>query len=83
MHRYFKKIWNTERISSWKSKRLSDEIIKLPAPSDNSLASALRYIGNKTKFGGVCFKQDKITFIHGKIVNIYIDYKILRIIILL
>ena len=78
MYRYFKKIGNTKCISSWKSKGLSDAIIKPPTTSDNSLAPALSYIGNKTrvKFDGGCLKQDKITFIHGTIVNIYIVYEI-------
>ena len=35
--RYFKIITNTKYISSWQSKGLSDETIKLPATSDNSL----------------------------------------------
>ena len=62
----------------WKSKGLPDEIIKPPTSSDNSLAPALSYFGNKTrvKFDGSCLKQDKITFIHGKIVNICIAYEI-------
>ena len=49
---------------------MSDEIIKPPTTSDNSLAPTLSYIGNKTriKFAGGCLKQDKITFIHGKTV---------------
>ena len=57
---------------------MSDESINPPTISDNSLAPALSYIGNKTRvqFGGGCLKQDKITFTHGKIVNIYIVYKI-------
>ena len=76
MYRYFKKIANTERNSSWKSKGLSDEIIKPPTISDNSLAPD--YIGNKkiVKFDGGCLKQDRITFTHGTIVNIYIVYEI-------
>ena len=41
---YFKKIGNTNRISSWKFKGMSDEIIKSPTTSDNSLAQALSYI---------------------------------------
>ena len=67
MCRYFKKTGNTGRISEWKSKRLSDEIIKPPNTSDNSLAPALRYTGNKTrvKFDRSCLKQDKIAFAHG------------------
>ena len=73
MYKYFKKIGNTECIVSWKSTGLSDEIIKPPSTSDNSLPPALSYIGNKTriKFDG-CLKQDKTTFTHGKIVNINI-----------
>ena len=73
MSRYFKKIGNTESISSWQSKGLSDEIIK---PPDNSLAPTLKYTRKKmyAKSNGSCLKQDKITFNHGKIVNIYIVY---------
>ena len=41
MLRYFKKIANRDYISAWKSKRLSDESIKPPAVSDNSLAPPL------------------------------------------
>ena len=58
MYRYFKKIGNTERISSWISKGLSDESTKPPPTTDNSLAPGLSYIGNKTKvkFDGSCSK---------------------------
>ena len=75
-NKYFKKIRDTNHISEWKSKGLSDEVIKPPATSDNSLASALNYVGNKirVKFDGGCLKQDKITFNHGKIVSLYIVY---------
>ena len=37
INRYFKVIANTDYVSSWKSKRLSEETIKPPATSDNSL----------------------------------------------
>ena len=42
---------------------MSDEIIKPSNTSDNSLALALSYIGNKTrvKFDGSCLKQDAFT----------------------
>ena len=43
----FLKFGNADHISSWKSKGLSDESINPPTTSDNSLASALSYIGNK------------------------------------
>ena len=41
--KYFKMITNTDYISSWKSKALSDESIKPPTPSDNILNPALNY----------------------------------------
>ena len=57
---------------------MSDEIIKPPTTSDSSFVAALSYNGNKTrvKFDGSCLKQDKITFIHGKTVNVDIVFKI-------
>ena len=78
MYRYFKIITNTVYISSWKSKGLSAESTKLPTTSDNSLAPKLNYYGIKTrvKFTGSCLKQDKITYPHGKVVNIYIVYEL-------
>ena len=44
----------------------------------NILSPLLDYVGTRTtvKFKGSCLKQDKISFDHGKIVNIYIVYKI-------
>ena len=61
-------------MSEWKSKGLFDESIKARTTSDNSLAPKLNYTGNKArvKLVGSCLKQDKMTYIHGKIVNIYI-----------
>ena len=78
MHRYLNNIGNTECMSSWKSIGLPDEIIKPSNATDNSLAPALSYSGNKTrvKFDEGCLKQDNITFTHGKIVNIYLVYEI-------
>ena len=53
---------------------MSDEVIKSPNTPVNSLAPALSYIGNniRVKFDRSCLKPDRITFTHGKIVNIYI-----------
>ena len=69
MYRYFKMITNTETISSWKSKGLSNESIKPPTTSDNSLAPSLNYYGNKirVKFARSCLKQsNKISYTHEK-----------------
>ena len=79
MDRYFKKIGiNSDRVSPWKPKGLSEESIKFPSKFNNCLAPALSYFGNKTKvkFDGSSLKQDKVTFTHGNIINIYISYKI-------
>ena len=44
MYKYFKKISNTDHISTWKSKGLSYESINPLTTSDNSHAPALNYI---------------------------------------
>ena len=70
---------NTKYISEWKSKRLSDENIKPPSTSDNSLSPLTDYLGNKIrlKFNEGCLKpQNKLTCTHGTIVNIYIVYEL-------
>ena len=42
------------------------------------LNPSVNYVGTKPRvnFNGDCLKQDKISFDHGKIVNIYIVYEI-------
>ena len=78
LNKYFKVITNTDYVSSWKPKGLSDKSIKPPPTSDNSLTPALSYYGTKTrvKFTGRCLKQYKIPYTHGKVVNIYIVYEL-------
>ena len=57
---------------------MSDEYITAPTTSDYSLNPELSYFSTKTRieFKGSCLKQDKMTYTHGKIVNIYIFYEI-------
>ena len=78
LKKYFKIVASTNYISSWQSKGLSDETIKPPSTSDNSLNPKVSYYGTKTRleFRESCLKQDKSTFNHGKIVNIYIVYEL-------
>ena len=78
LNKYFKVITNFDYVSSWYSKVLSAESIKTPTTSDNSLTPALRYYEGKTrvKFVGSYLKQPKISYTHGKVVNIYIIYKL-------
>ena len=47
-YKYLKKIANSDHISVWKSKKLFDESIQPPAPSNNSLLPALNCISTKT-----------------------------------
>ena len=69
LNKYFKIIANTKYISSWQSKRLSDETIKPPTMSDYKLNPQLNYFGAKTRleFKEICLKQHKSTFNHGEI----------------
>ena len=78
LNKYFKVITNTEYFSSWRSKGLSAESIKPPTTSDNSLTSELNYYDTKirVKFTGGCLKQPKMSYTHGKVVNIYIVYEL-------
>ena len=59
---------------------MSNENIKPPTTSNKTLNPSVDYVGTKkrVKFNGDCLKQEKITFNHGKIVNIYIVYEIER-----
>ena len=78
VYRYFKTVSaNDSNILSWKSKGLSDESIK-PTTSNKVLNPSLDYVGTKirVKFNGDCLKQEKITFNHGKTLNIYLVYEI-------
>ena len=65
----WERIVNSNHISAWKFKQLTDESTKLSAAFNNSLASALNH--NKTKLqpklDGSCLNQDKVTFTQNKI----------------
>ena len=58
---------------------MSDENNTAPATSDYKLNPILSYFGTKArvKFNGSYLMQDKITYDHGKVVNIYTVYEIL------
>ena len=72
--KYFKREKNTNHISEWKSKGISDEVFK--APKTIFLNHCLHMVTKQSKFIGNCLKQDKVTFNHGKVVKIYIVYEI-------
>ena len=75
MGKYFKSnsvVGVIDRVLSWQSKGISNESIKTPTTSNNSLTPELNYYGTKTrvKFIKSCLKQSKISYTHGKVVNI-------------
>ena len=81
MQRYFKKIVDVgsgNYIYFWKSKSLSDEIINSNTSANHSITPELSFYDIKisVKFNGCCLKEDKVTYNHGAIVNIYTVYEI-------
>ena len=71
--RYLKNIGNSTHISARECKGLSDESIKCHAIFDNNLVASLNYNGvrPRIKFDGQSLKQDKVTFTHKNLVNVY------------
>ena len=81
MRKYFKSnsvAGVVDHVLSWQSKGLSNESIKPPTTTNNSLTPELNYYGTKTKikFTGSCLKQSNHIFTHKKVVNIYIVYEL-------
>ena len=74
MHRYFKRIAIVDNIDFWKSECLPDEGLNSITASSHKITPKLSFYGNKirVKFNGSCLKQGKVTYGHGKIVNVYI-----------
>ena len=72
----------TQKLVSLKRRidDLLDGSIKSPSTSNKTLNASVDYVGTKArvKFNGDCLKQDKISFDHRKIVNLYIVYEIKR-----
>ena len=58
--------------------QVCDERLNSITASNYKITPELSYYGTKIKveFNGSCLKQDKVTYNHGKIVNIYIVYEI-------
>ena len=70
----------SNKISSCKSKGLSNEKISTTTfNNNNKFAANLIHLNArlKVKFNGDFLKQDKVTYNHEPIVNIYIVYKLI------
>ena len=80
MQSYFKRIAGVgsgSYIYFWKSKGLSDEMIKSNTASNHNITPEFYYDSKqRVEFNGNCLKQDKVTYNLGTIVNIYIVYEI-------
>ena len=81
MYRYFKTVAGVGTgiyIYFWKSEGLSRENITALTTTDYTLSPQLSYLCYKKRveFKGSCSNQGKITYTHGKIVNLYIAYEI-------
>ena len=83
LYKYFKRVLdstdNTVYVHYWQSKGLSDGKINAPGTSSsNDQAPILEYggAGIRLKFKGDPLRQNKVTYNHEKIVNIYIVYEI-------
>ena len=65
------------QMIAWKPNGLSEESIKSPITSNDSLAP-LFFNGAKikVKFDGGCLKPEKIIFHHKNIVNVHIVYEL-------
>ena len=77
MRKYFKlnSVFGViDRVLSWQSKGISNERIKPPTTSNNSLNPKLNYNDTKIKvqFTGSWLKQRKFTFTHKKVVTLKI-----------
>ena len=70
-------VGNGEYIYFWKSKGFSNERINSITSSNFIIIPSLDYVGAKVrvKLNGSWLEQDKITYTHVKIVNIYIVYE--------
>ena len=81
LRKYFKLnsvVDTVDYVLSWQSKGLSNENIKPPTTTNNSLTPELNYYGTETKlkFTGSCLKQSSHILTHKRVVNIYIVYQL-------
>ena len=80
MYKYFKTFVEDgfTYISSWESKGLPNEKISSTKTSNYDQSTRLVYDNARIKqnFSGDLLKQNKITYNHGPIVNIYIGHRL-------
>ena len=72
---------NSNWITKWKSKRLSNECLEVVSTTSNTLTPSVKYYGDKvkcfaTKVKKSVLQQKTVTYSHKKVVNIYLVYEI-------
>ena len=67
-----KRLGDTEKVVSWKSKGLSTEKLTTPITTDNSLSPSIFCLS----FKGSCLKQKNATFTPPNIIIFFIVYKL-------
>ena len=70
---------DTETIVAWKSKVFSKASIRSPTTPGDCLPTKLKWIYNpkiSVEFNDSCFKQDKATFTHRNIGNLFFVYEL-------
>ena len=69
---------NSNWITKWKSKGLSNESLEVVSISDNTLTTSVSYYGDRVRlrFTGSVLQQKIVTYNHKKVVNLYAVYKI-------
>ena len=65
---------NSNWITKWKSKGLSNESLEVVSTSDNTLTPSVNYYGDKARlrFTGSVLQQKIVTYSHKKVVDFYI-----------
>ena len=69
---------NSNWITKWKSKGLSNESLEVVSTSDNTLTPSVNYYGDKVRlrFTGNVLQQKTVTYSHKKVLNLYVVYEI-------
>ena len=74
-----KKLGDTEKIVSWKSKVLSTGKLTTPTTTDNSLSPSIKWYGNSNfclVFKGSCLKSKNGNYTHPSGIMFFIVYEL-------
>ena len=68
---------NSNWITEWKPKRLSNKSLKVVSTTNNALSPSVNYYGDKlrVRFTGSVLQQKAVTYSHKKIINLHVVYE--------